>query len=32
MGFLNIAHLSGGIAKYHGEKLKNAPLPKNIRF
>lgn len=31
MGFTHIAHLSGGIVEYHGEKLKNAPLPKNIR-
>jgi len=31
MGFLNIAQLSGGIDAFHGEKLKNAPLPKNIR-
>ena len=32
MGFTNIAHLSGGIDEFHGEKLKNAPLPKNIRL
>ena len=32
MGFSNIAHLSGGIDAFHGEKLKNAPLPKNIRL
>lgn len=31
MGFSNIAQLSGGIDAFHGEKLKNAPLPKNIR-
>ncbi|WP_263832844.1 rhodanese-like domain-containing protein [Sulfurospirillum oryzae] len=31
MGFSNIAHLSGGIDAFHGEKLKNAPLPKNTR-
>ncbi len=29
MGLLKIAHLSGGIMEYRGEKLKNAPLPKN---
>lgn len=28
MGFSNIAQLSGGIDAFHGEKLKNAPLPK----
>ena len=28
MGFSNIAHLSGGIDAFHGEKRKNAPLPK----
>ncbi len=28
MGFDNIAHLSGGIVDFRGEKLKNAPLPK----
>ncbi len=27
MGFTKIAHLSGGINEYGGEKLKNAPLP-----
>ncbi|AFL68530.1 rhodanese-like domain-containing protein [Sulfurospirillum barnesii] len=31
MGFSNIAHLHGGIIEYKGEKIKNAPLPKNIR-
>ena len=31
MGFSNIAQLSGGIDAFHGEKLKNAPLPKNTR-
>ena len=31
MGFSNIAQLSGGIDAFHGEKLKNAPFPKNIR-
>lgn len=31
MGFSKIAHLSGGIIEYQGEKVKNAPLPKNIR-
>ena len=31
MGFSNIAQLSGGIDVFHGEKLKNAPFPKNIR-
>lgn len=30
MGFMKIAHLDGGIVEYRGEKLKNAPLPKNI--
>ena len=28
MGFSNIAQLSGGIDAFHGDKLKNAPLPK----
>lgn len=31
MGFSNIAQLSGGIDAFHGEKLKNAPLPKTIK-
>lgn len=31
MGFLKIAHLSRGIIDFSGEKLKNAPLPKNIK-
>jgi rhodanese-related sulfurtransferase len=31
MGFSNIAQLSGGIDAFHGEKLKNAPLPKTMR-
>jgi rhodanese-related sulfurtransferase len=30
MGFAHIAHLSRGIVDFRGEKLKNAPLPKNI--
>ena len=30
MGFEHIAHLSRGIVDFRGEKLKNAPLPKNI--
>ncbi|KHG33653.1 MAG: rhodanese-like domain-containing protein [Epsilonproteobacteria bacterium] len=30
MGFTKIAHLSGGIIEYGGEKLKNAPLPSSI--
>ncbi len=30
MGLSKIAHLDGGIVEYRGEKLKNAPLPKNI--
>ena len=31
MGFSNIAQLSGGIDAFHGEKLKNAPLPKTMK-
>lgn len=31
MGFTNIAHLTRGIVDFGGEKLKNAPLPKNIK-
>jgi len=31
MGFIRIAHLAGGIIEYHGETLKNAPFPHNIR-
>lgn len=31
MGFSNIAQLSGGIDAYHGEKRKNAPLPKVMK-
>lgn len=31
MGFGHIAHLTRGIVDYNGEKLKNAPLPKNIK-
>lgn len=31
MGFSNIAQLSGGIDAFHGEKLKNAPLPKMLK-
>ncbi|MBV5279005.1 MAG: rhodanese-like domain-containing protein [Campylobacteraceae bacterium] len=31
MGFTNIAHLSRGIIDFGGEKLKNAPLPKNMK-
>jgi len=31
MGFNNIAHLTRGIVEFGGEKLKNAPLPKNIK-
>lgn len=31
MGYTKIAHLDGGIIEYFGEKLKNAPLPNNIR-
>lgn len=31
MGFSHIAHLTHGIVDYNGDKLKNAPLPKNIR-
>ena len=31
MGFHKIAHLDSGIMEYHGETLKNAPLPHNIR-
>jgi len=31
MGFSNIAQLSGGIDAFHGDKLKNAPLPKTMK-
>ncbi len=31
MGFTKVAHLSGGIIAYQGEKIKNAPLPQTIR-
>jgi len=31
MGFSKIAHLGRGIVDFNGEKLKNAPLPKNIK-
>jgi len=31
MGFSNIAQLSSGIDAFHGEKLKNAPLPKIMK-
>ncbi|WP_458701527.1 rhodanese-like domain-containing protein [Sulfurospirillum sp. 1307] len=30
MGFTKIAHLSDGIVRYSGEKLKNAPLPNKL--
>ncbi|MDD3342508.1 MAG: rhodanese-like domain-containing protein [Sulfurospirillaceae bacterium] len=30
MGFTHIAHLTKGIVNFRGEKLKNAPLPKNL--